>query len=283
MDIIEVRTQAELDAALKLADTFVVCVGGGCFTLYDQSTATLHCQSRATLYDQSTATLTGQSTATLHGQSRATLTGQSTATLHGQSRATLYDQSTATLTDQSTATLTGQSTATLTGQSTATLTDQSTATLTGQSRATGSKYTAIHVNGKARARGGHIIRIPVIRTPKQWCEFYGVSVSGGVATLFKAVNGDFTFPRGVNYAPGETPEAKDWDGGVAECGGGLHFSPRPSAALEFHPEARRFVACPVLLKDIVVHNPAEFPQKVKAKRVCRPCYEVDIDGKPVKP
>jgi hypothetical protein len=72
--------------------------------------------------------------------------------------------------------------------------------------------------------------------------------------------------------------APDWDGGKEECGGGLHFSPRPSAALAFDNLATRFIACPVLLKEIKVHSNATYPEKVKAPRVYKPCYEVDIDG-----
>jgi hypothetical protein len=43
--------------------------------------------------------------------------------------------------------------------------------------------------------------------------------------------------------------------------------------------ASRFVACPVRVDEIVVHPNAAYPTKVKAPRVCAPCYEVDINGK----
>jgi hypothetical protein len=74
------------------------------------------------------------------------------------------------------------------------------------------------------------------------------------------------------------PEAKDWDGMARECGGGLHFSPHPVMALEFNTSAVKFVACPVALEDIVVHKNAQYPQKIKAKRVCAPIWEVDREG-----
>jgi hypothetical protein len=50
-------------------------------------------------------------------------------------------------------------------------------------------------------------------------------------------------------------------------------------ALEFDNEATKFMACPVLLKEIKVYKSAIYPQKVKAPRVFKPCYEVNIDGK----
>ena len=48
--------------------------------------------------------------------------------------------------------------------------------------------------------------------------------------------------------------------------------------LEFDRDAKRFVACPVRLDEMVVHPRGQMPQKVKAKRVCAPCWEVDEDG-----
>src|SRR5574341_50999 len=65
-------------------------------------------------------------------------------------------------------------------------------------------------------------------TPAEWCDYYGVAVVNGVATVFKAVGDDYRSPRGADYTPGTTPVAPDWDGGIAECGGGLHFSPTPA-------------------------------------------------------
>jgi hypothetical protein len=108
-------------------------------------------------------------------------------------------------------------------------------------------------------------------------------VVDGIVVLYKAVDGNFRasynrFP----YEPGSTPAAPDWDGGVRECGGGLHFSPQPAAATAFYNGSdRRFVACPVRLEDIVVHRDPMYPNKVKAPGCCAPVYEVDIHGVPV--
>jgi hypothetical protein len=126
-----------------------------------------------------------------------------------------------------------------------------------------------------------VIAIPAVTTPREWCDFYNVPIrEDGTVVLFKGVDTDYRTPQPHTflYAPGSTPAAPDWDP-KSECGQGLHFSPRPSATLQFNPDAKRFVACPVRLDEIVVHHHlARYPSKVKAPRVCAPCWEVDIDG-----
>ena len=123
-----------------------------------------------------------------------------------------------------------------------------------------------------------VLPTPKIETASDWCDYYGVSVEGDIAILYKAVGDDYRSHRGFLYQPGTRVECQDWDGGKEECGGGLHFSPSPGAALNFNPDAKRFMACPVALADIVVHKNAEYPAKIKAQRSCGPCLEVDIDG-----
>jgi hypothetical protein len=146
-----------------------------------------------------------------------------------------------------------------------------------------SKYVAVTVHGNnIKVIGGVRIDIPAVTTAQKWCEFYGVEIKRGIAILFKAVHDDYKSAHGCSYAPGTKPAAPDWDGGEKECGGGLHFSPRPWMALRFDGDATRFVACGISLKEIVVHKDASYPDKVKAPRVARPCVEVDIDGNPVK-
>lgn len=129
--------------------------------------------------------------------------------------------------------------------------------------------------------GAHILAVPEIVTPADWCDYHGATVrDDGTVVLFKAVDNEYRSGRGMVYAPGSTPEAPDWDPGP-ECGGGLHFCASPAATLIFQPDAARFVACPVALDEIVVHPNATYPQKVKAPRVVAPCWEVTIDGEPI--
>ena len=151
------------------------------------------------------------------------------------------------------------------------------------------KATALVIiakHGAAKSiEGGRVLDMPRPTTPQGWCDFYGVPVVDGVAVLYKAVTGDFRSGARWNfpYEPGTTPVAPDWDGGREECGGGLHFSPSPVAALQFHPEAKKFVGCPVALADIAVHPDGQYPEKVKARGCCGPVFEVDRKGNPVVP
>ena len=133
--------------------------------------------------------------------------------------------------------------------------------------------------------GGFVARLD-ISTPRGWCDYHGVDVHAGVAILFKVVDLEFRTPqKAFLYQPGTVPVAPDWDGGQAECGGGLHFSPTPYHALNFAGhltrDKRRFVACPVALAGLAVHPDGQMPDKVKAKGLAGPCWEVDEHGRPV--
>jgi hypothetical protein len=149
-----------------------------------------------------------------------------------------------------------------------------------------SPFVSVHCHeGEPAAdqvRGGHVILVPRLATPRLWLDYWGVSPGqDGSAVLFKAVRDDFGSNRnGFKYLPGTAPQAPDWDGGVAECGGGLHFCPHPQIARDFHPQATRCVACPVLIALIAVHPDGD-TRKVKAPGLCAPCWEVDEDGEPV--
>jgi hypothetical protein len=133
-------------------------------------------------------------------------------------------------------------------------------------------------DGRATINGGQSIIIDR-SSPEKWCQYYGPAPDqDGIVVLYKAVDDNFRSPHQQSYAPGTVPRATDWDGGREECGGGLHFSPYPLAALAFFAEATRFVACPVYLTDIVVHPNGQYPEKVKAPRCAAPVWEVDRYG-----
>ena len=143
--------------------------------------------------------------------------------------------------------------------------------------ATASAMVSVLLDGGATCSGGNQVEVRR-HTPEEWCSYYGLPVVDGVVTLFKALNSGFRSPYGGDYTPGTVPVAADWDGGVKECGGGLHFSPSPRAALEFNDAAVCFVACPVALADLSIHPDGSMPQKVKARGCCAPVWEVDEDG-----
>lgn len=134
---------------------------------------------------------------------------------------------------------------------------------------------------RTTVNGGNVIRVPAPQTALEWCEHYGVEIVDGVATLFKAVDAEFNSYHGMSYRPGTQPQAPDWDGGEQECGGGLHLSPNPGLALPRTYGARRFVACPVRVADIVTRPDGYYPDIVKAPGLCAPVYEVDELGRPL--
>ena len=188
--------------------------------------------------------------------------------------------------DQDFQILQGVETAVLWGSSHAVLRESSHAELKGSSDAVGSKYSSITIHGqKVHVKGGVQIKIPEVFTAKEWCDYYGVEVKKGIATLFKAVDDDYSTnnarAKGIFYTPGSKPIAPDWDGGKAECGGGLHFSAHPMMALDFNPKAKKFIACPIRLKDIHPCKNAQYPSKIKTKSVCGAVWEIDRNGKRV--
>ena len=156
--------------------------------------------------------------------------------------------------------------------------DSATVTASGSATVTASAHVAVHIHSAhVVATGGVIIDVSGLDLSDavSWCAHHGVDVVAGVATVFKAVDGSWTTGRGTDYSPGSLPEAPDWRDDH-ECGGGLHFSPWPWQALEYHPEATRFVAVGVAIETI---RPiwGGVP-KCKAPRVVVACREVTING-----
>ena len=147
---------------------------------------------------------------------------------------------------------------------------------------TAAATVAVCVEGAAKINGGHQT---VVRrsTPEEWCAYYGVSVTDGVALVYKGVLDTWRSPHGADYTPGTVPVALDWDGGRRECGAGLHFSPTPRMTHAFISEPAHYLACPIRLEDIAVHADGAYPEKIKARGCCAPVYEVDEDGEPVSP
>ena len=296
MEPIKVNNQSELDAAINAAaGADIRIVGGGKFsvsgsskvTAYDSSQVRACDSSQVTAYDSSKVTACDSSQVTAYDSSKVTAYGSSQVRACDSSQVAAYDSSKVTACGSSKVTACGSSQVRAYDSSQVTAYDSSKVTACGFSKVTAcgssqvraGKYNAVTRSGpNANIEGGVLIEIPRLDTAEKWCEFYGVEVLGGVAILFKALNDDWTSPKGTSYAPGQIPFAPDWDGGMQECGGGLHFSPRPFMALEFHRQATRFAGCPVALRDIAVHPNGSYPNKVKARGCAGPCFAVDIDG-----
>jgi hypothetical protein len=174
----------------------------------------------------------------------------------------------------------GSSTVTAYGSSTVRAYGSSTVRAYGSSTVRACGSVAVHLHSATVNLSGGVVldHTKVLdHTAKEWCEYHGVKVERGIATLYKAVNEKWTTSRGVDYSPGSLPSCADWSG-TNECGGGLHFGPTPVHALAYHPEAKKFVAVGVRVSELRPITGVGDTAKAKAKRVVRACVEVDIDG-----
>ena len=288
----ELTSGAKADA---YGSSTVRATGSSTVTAYDSSTVTAYDSSTVTAYGSSTVTATGSSTVTAYGSSTVRAYGSSTVTAYGSSTVRATGSSTVTAYDSSTVTAYGSST--VRASRYAAVHKKS-----DKSNITGGVVIVIPpVETPLDWCDVHGVNVTFMDIVCLSCEGSGVGDEptglgdtpdvpnhdcldcGGdgkkresVALVYKAVNDDFSSPYGTSYAPGTVPVAPDWDGGIRECGGGLHFSPTPAHALSFHSDAKRFLACPVALSDISVHKDAAYPEKIKARGCCMPVYEVDI-------
>ena len=124
-----------------------------------------------------------------------------------------------------------------------------------------SKYVAIHLfSQRVTLNGnGHIIDLTALdlTDPTTWCEYHGITVTDGIALVYKAVDQDWKSHHGTDYSPGSTPEAPDWKP-TRECGKGLHFGYTPQRALWSAAapiENPRFLRCGIRLDWCVSSTP----------------------------
>ena len=166
--------------------------------------------------------------------------------------------------------------------STVTARGSSTVHAWGSSTVTAGSYTAVHLHsGRATIRGGVLIDHTTVdfADPQAWCDYHGVPVTDGIATVYKAVGPNWVSAYGTSYAPGSTPSALDWRP-RAECGAGLHFSPSPTQAREYYGAGEvRYLRVGVAVDQLVPLG----DDKCKAPIVVAPCVEVDIHGREVRP
>ena len=202
----------------------------------------------------------------------------------GSSTVRAYDSSTVTAYGSSTVRACGSSTVTACGSSTVRAYGPSTVTACGSSTVTATPLVAVQLHhSTVNVQGGVILDHTHIAEMDgaAWCEYHGVEVKRGIATLYKAVNDKWTTDRGTDYPPGSKPSCDDWNDRPV-CGGGLHFGPTPVHALAYHVSASRYVAVGVRVADLVPIYERNETAKCKAPRVVRACVEVDISGKPAE-
>jgi hypothetical protein len=274
----------------------------GSATVRASDSATVRAYGSATVRASDSATVTAYGSATVTASDSATVTAYGSATVRASGSATVTASDSATVTASDSATVRAYGSATVTASDSATVRASGSATVTASDsatvRASGSVFVRLfralsikaslgviiakHPTSAATIEGGQVVQVETFKTPAEWCDYYGVEVVDGVATVYKSLHADFKSPHGTSYAPGSTPEASDWDGGARECGAGLHFSPTPMMAESSHAGSK-WVACGIRLDEMAVHPEGEYPAKCKAKRIVTPCVEVDIHGRVVEP
>ena len=282
MSVTEVRTQAELDAALKAGKQWIDIRGDGYFEVQAYDSATVQAYDSATVQAYGSATVRAYGSATVRAYGSATVQASGSATVRAYGSATVQASGSATVRAYGSATVRAYDSATVRAYDSATVQASGSATVRAYDSATvrASKQVAVSDHGPhTTVTGGVLISIRRATTGVEWCDFYDIHIVDGIAVLFKAVGDDW---RGntkttVVYEPGSTPQAPDWLPS-AWCGNGLHFSPRPWMADAYHPDATRYVACPVRVDTMVLLD-----DKVKAPGVAGPVFECDIDGGRIGP
>ncbi len=298
MNWIECKTQEELEAVCKRGDgaivrsgSFTAC-GSANVTAYDSANVTAYGSANVRAYDSAnvraygSANVTACDSANVRACDSANVTACDSANVTAYGSANVRAYGSANVRAYDSANVRAYGTANVRAYDSANVTAYGSANVTayGSANVRASKSASVHVLSKgAKIKGGVRIKPFVPKTTKAWCEAYGVPVVRGVAILFKAVGADFISPCGGNYAPGSTPVAIDWDGGKAECGGGLHFSPCPGLAMRFNDAAKKYVACPVRLTDMRAPKAGDaHPDKIKASKCAGPVWECDINGKRIE-
>ena len=246
-----VTTQQQLDAALAAGDESIVIGSSAGVWLR--------------LYGSATVTACGSATVEAYGSA--------TVRAHGSATVEAYDSATVEAYDSATVRASDSATVRASGSATVRAYDSATVTAYGSA--------AVHLHsGHAKVSGGVLIDVTALdlTDPQAWCDYHGVPVADGIATVHKAVDDQWTTGRGTDYSPGTLPACDDWCDNN-DCGGGLHFSPHPWQSRDYYPSATRYVAVGVALADlrpILGGTP-----KCKAPRVVVACREVNVDGEAV--
>jgi len=123
-----------------------------------------------------------------------------------------------------------------------------------------------------RDKGTTVIRRnKFLHTVKTFSEICEAGDSKGTVTLYKSVNKE----TGCDFQTGKikyegTVVCPDWNPDPnKECGGGLHLSPTPGAALYYHSQGK-LLKCEVKLKDIVVYAPCVTKVRCREVKVLGP-------------
>jgi hypothetical protein len=102
----------------------------------------------------------------------------------------------------------GSATVRASGSATVRASGSATVSAYGSATVSASSLVAVHLHSASvHVSGGVVLDHTKVAnfTALEWCEYNGVIVENGVATLYKAVNNEFTTDRGTDYSPGSLP------------------------------------------------------------------------------
>ncbi len=287
---IKVTTQAEFDACVN-AGNIALCTSGY-FTASGSASVTASGGASVRAYDSASVTASDSASVTASDSASVRAYDSASVTASDSASVTAYDSASVTASDS--ASVRAYDSASVTAYDSASVRASDSASVRAFARVFVRLFSCIKIvataqvvilrepNSRGDVEGGHIVQASAPKDAAGWCEEYSVEVKDGVAVLYKGLGEDFHSGHGTDYTPGTIPVASDWDGGLHECGGGLHFSPCPDMTLQFASDAKKFVACPVALADMRAPQASDnYPGKIKARGCCAPTYEVDRAGNPI--
>ncbi len=280
-----VRTQSELNAALKRKDGRIEIHGDGDFMVRAYDSVTVRAYGSVTVRAYDSVTVTAYDSVTVRAYGSVTVRAYGSATVTASDSVTVTASDSVTVTAAGSVTVTAAGSVTVRAYDSVTVRAYDSVTVRASGSATVRAYDSVTVTAAAsvpvqdygpdtRITAAIIIPIRTPETTADWCAFYGLKVTRGWVVVFKAVDHELNSERRFAYPVGDEVTCPDWSP-TAECGQGLHFSPHPFMATAFFPGAARWLAVKVKVSECVLLG-----DKLKAPR-CRVLREVNEDGSEV--
>ncbi|WP_244933060.1 DUF7666 domain-containing protein [Micromonospora tulbaghiae] len=276
--------QASGSATVQASGSATVQASGSA-TVQASGSATVQASGSATVQASGSATVEAYDSATVQASDSATVQAYDSATVQASGSATVQASDSATVRAYDSATVEAYDSATVRAYDSATVQAYGTTGVHAHQRSTvtAGSHTAVHLHsGQATVTGGVLIDLTQLdlANPAAWCDHHGVTVTDGTAVLYKALGDDLTagqeYGKPTVYTVGQTVTCDDWSD-TNDCGGGLHFSPTPHQASQYHYDASRWLAVEV---DVATLRPITEGGTPKAKaKSCRVLREVDAFGR----
>ena len=261
----------------------------GSATVEASGSSTVRASDSATVRAWGSATVEASGSSTVRAWDSATVEAWDSSTVRAWDSVTVRAWGSATVRawDSSTVEAWGSSTVRAWGSATVRASGSATVRASGSATVEASPLVAVYLHsGRAVIHGGTLTDLTAITEtdPVTWCAVHGVAVTDGVASLYKATDGDLTAGhsyRMVRYDVGTEPTAPDFDA-RNECGGGLHLSPTTGQATIYRSDASWWVRVEVPVGEIVPIPSLLSGAVAKCKvRTCRVVAEVDRDGREI--